>query len=169
VLCGTPRASEKCGWTGADDTEEPDAEDLYADDEPDSELHKKLSELEQWRQQQEQQAQQQDRQDNWTGWEQYITEQASSKGVELKKRDIKALMADCVGKDGYPVPPDKALSVLDEYVGEYFPPETPKRPKAPHTPGGGGAVTDGKPWHELTRQERLDRQMDLAAAHEAQS
>lgn len=61
---------------------------------------------------------------------------------------------------------------LETAVNEWFalfPEEKKERPKAPHTPGKGGAVTGGKPWSELTPEERLERQLDRAAELESQT
>src|SRR6266498_2172308 len=61
---------------------------------------------------------------------------------------------------------------LETAVNEWFalfPEEKKERPKVPHTPGKGGAVTGGKPWSELTNEEFLERQLEMAAAMDSQT
>lgn len=152
--------------------EDPDPDpELFEDDSTgDEETRRTLAELQEWREQVETREQQQDRTDNWTGWEQYVKEQAAEKGVELKARDLKALKMDSIGKDGYPIPPDRAAEVLDGYVSEYFaePEEPVKKKKAPHVLPGGKAASEQVDWGGMSESEQIDHMVARARALEAQ-
>jgi hypothetical protein len=76
---------------------------------------------------------------------------------------MKAMVADCIGEDGFPVPQANADAVLKQHLewrtefAQQLQP--PKRPRAPHVPGG-GSPADGDPGVDLTTREGRNAYMN---------
>lgn len=139
----------------------------------DNDVASRLERIEQSMQAQETQQATNARQATWNDWETYVKEQAKEQNLELTARDIKALKLDCVDANGYPVAPAKADAVLKahiEDVNQWLDAQVQqrsKRPRVPHTPGGGGAAPVPKDVSDMTAEER--REYVMAKVRSAES
>jgi hypothetical protein len=134
------------------EVEDPDAPEAEATPEWEAEedpIAREVAELREWRDQQVQAQEKAEVQNLWVGWESYIKEQAKEAGVELSKRDIKALRVDCTANNGRPIPADKASGIFKEYAGVYFAEPAPPRPNAPHVLKSGKAATGVPNYDEM--------------------
>ena len=77
-----------------------------------------LNELKTWKQEQETRQQAEETRQEWAGWEAYVKQEASTEGIELSSRDIKALKLDSADKNGRPVAPEQARTILQDAIKE---------------------------------------------------
>jgi hypothetical protein len=171
------RFAEKFPNRVVDDSEEepdegqgPEYED-GEDDDPVSALERRIAAQEEREQKREQAQEAQAFQSQWTGWEDYVKSKVPEGTRELTAWELKALKVDSVGKDGWPVTPDKAekqlktfLKERDEYdssiVENYR--QSKRAPNRPPEPGKAGEVEFDRK-SATPEQRREQRQARIAA------
>lgn len=77
-----------------------------------------LSELSEWKESKEQEAYEQKRAADWAGFGEHISNLASEAKMDLSDKDKQRIAVECADKNGWPIGPNEAKKVFDEFMAE---------------------------------------------------